>query len=218
LPIPGGHKVLSIVALVMAGGKGERIRRKTEKPLIRHLAKPMILWVIEAVKAAKRISEVYVAVTNRTPNTLKFVSNVPVNIIETGGKGYHEDLQHATLDSNSTFPVLTISADLPLLTGEFLDQVVSRYWEAGDPALVVLVPLEACRKYGVESTSLYPFEGKSYAVAGVNVVDDRKILEGMQEQEVLISDRVEVAINVNTELDLKAAERYLREKSEMKSV
>jgi GTP:adenosylcobinamide-phosphate guanylyltransferase len=108
---------------------------------------------------------------------------------------------------------LTISADLPLLTGGFLDQVISHYWKAGKPALMVLVPIEACKRQGIEPTSIYPFEEKSYAVAGVNVVDGRKILEREQEQEVLISDRVEVAINVNTKGDLEAAERYLREKT-----
>lgn len=202
----------------MAGGKGERMKQKTEKPLIKILGKPMILWVIEAVQAAEKVSEVYVAVTDQTPKTFEFVSKIPVNVIKTDGKGYHEDLQQAILAANLSFPVLTISADLPLLTGEFLNQVISRYWEAGNPALVVLVSVEACRKYGVEPTSLYPFKGKSYAVAGVNVVDGRKILEGMQEQEVLISDRVEVAVNVNTELDLEVAERYLQEKSRMKNV
>jgi adenosylcobinamide-phosphate guanylyltransferase len=202
----------------MAGGKGKRMKRKTEKPLIRLLGRPMIQWVIEAVRAAEKVSEVYVAVTDQTPKTIQFVSEFPVNIIMTDGKGYHEDLQQAILAANLNFPVLTISADLPLLTGEFIDQVISRYWEAGYPALVVLVPVEMCRKFGVEPTSLYPFERKSYAVAGVNVVDGRKILEGMQEQEVLISDSAEVAINVNTEQDLEAAKRHLQEKLGMKNI
>jgi len=203
-----------MVALIMAGGKGERMGGKTEKPLIRLLSKPMILWVIEAAMTAEKISDIYVVATNQTPKTLEEVSKIPVKVIKTDGKGYHEDLQQAILSSNLNYPVLTISADLPLLTGGFLDQVISHYWEAGDPALMVLVPVEACRRYGVEPTSLYPFEGKSYAVAGVNVVDGRKILESEQEQEVLISDRVEVAINVNTRLDLKVAEKYLRERAD----
>ena len=168
--------------------------------------------------AAERISEVYVVATNRTPKTLEEVSKIPVKIIKTDGKGYHMDLQQAILDSDLKYPVLTISADMPLLTGEFLDQVISHYREAGKPALTVLVPIEACRRHGVEPTSLYPLEGKSYAVSGLNVVDGRKILEGEQEQEVLISDRIEVAINVNTRRDLEAAEKYLREKTDMKGV
>jgi adenosylcobinamide-phosphate guanylyltransferase len=204
---------LSLVALIMAGGKGRRIGGKTEKPLIKLLGKPLIQWVIEATMEAERISDVYVAVTNRTPMTLEEVSKVPVKVIETDGKGYHLDLQQAILSSDLKYPLLTISADLPLLTGGFLDQVISHYWKTGKPALMVLVPIEACRRHGVEPTSLYPFEGKNYAVSGLNVVDGRKILEREQEQEVLISDRVEVAININTRLDLEAAERYLREKT-----
>ena len=207
-----------MAALIMAGGKGKRIGGKTEKPLIKLLGKPMIRWVIEATTAAEKISEVYVVATNRTPKTLEEVSKAPVKVIKTDGKGYHMDLQQAILDSNLKYPVLAISADMPLLTGEYLDQVISHYWKAGKPALTVLVPIEACRRHCVDPTSLYPFEGKSYAVSGLNVVDGRKLLEGEQEQEVLISDRIEVAINVNTRRDLEAAEKYLREKTDMKGV
>jgi len=207
-----------MVALIMAGGRGKRLGGKTEKPLVSISGKPMIRWVINAAIAAERISDIYVAVTNQTPKTVEEVSKAPVKVIKTDGKGYHLDLQQAILDSNLSCPVLTISADLPLLTGGFLDQVISHYWKSGKPALMVLVPIEAGRRHGVEPTSLYPFEGKSYAVAGVNVVDGRKILEAEQEQEVLISDRVDVAINVNTSLDLEEAERYLREKTDAKGI
>ena len=202
-----------MVALIMAGGLGKRMGGKIEKPLVKILGKPMISWVIDAAVSAKKISEVCVAVTDQTPKTLEEVSKAPVKVIKTDGKGYHLDLQQAILSSNLNCPVLTLSADLPLLTAGFLDEVISHYWEAGKPALMVLVPLEASRKHGAEPTSLYPFEGKNYAVAGVNIVDGRKILELEQEQEVLISDRVDVSINVNTRQDLEAAEKYLRDRS-----
>ncbi len=184
----------------------------TEKPLVKILDKPMIRWVIEAALAAERIYAVYVTLTGQTPKTVEEVSKYPVKLIKTEGKGYHSDLQQAILSADLTCPVLTISADLPLLTGIFLDEVISRYWAADKPALMVLVPVEICRKHGAEPTSLYPLEGRDYAVAGVNVVDGRRILENEQEQEILISDRTEVAINVNTKLDLAAAERFLKEK------
>jgi adenosylcobinamide-phosphate guanylyltransferase len=202
-----------MVTLIMAGGKGKRFGGKTEKALVKLLGKPLIQWVIEATRAAESISEVYVIATNETPKTLEAVSNFRVKVIKTDGKGYHEDLQQAILDSDMEYPVLAISADMPLLTGEFLDHVISHYWKAGKPALTVLVPIEACRRHGVEPTSLYPYDGKSYAVSGLNVVDGRKILEGEQEQEVFILDRIEIAININTRQDLEAAERYLREKN-----
>ncbi len=189
-----------------------------DKPLVKILGKPMIQWVIEAALAAERISETYVAVSDKTPKTIEEVSKFPVKMIKTGGKGYHLDLQQAILNDNLNGPVLTISADLPLLTGVFLDQVISQYWKAGKSALMTLVPVEVPRSYGVDPTSLYPFEGKNYSVAGVNIVDGQKILESEQEQEVLISDRTEVAINVNTRLDLEAVERILKEKTGAKGI
>ncbi len=185
----------------------------TEKPLVEILGKPMIQWVIEAVLTAEKISEIYVAVTDQTPRTIEEVSRFPVKVIKTEGKGYHLDLQQAILNNNLRRPVLTISADLPMLTGAFLDEVISHYWKTGKSALMTLVPVEVPRSYGVDPTSLYPFRGKNYSVAGVNIVDGRKIMDYEQEQEVLISDRTEVAINVNTRLDLEAVERILREKT-----
>lgn len=203
-----------MIALIMAGGQGKRFGGKTEKALAPLLGKPMIHWVIEATTAAEKISEIYVIATKHTLKTLEEVSNIGVKVIQTAGNGYHADLQQAILDSDMKYPVLAISADMPLLTGAFLDHIISHYWKAGKPALTVLVPIEACRRYGVEPTSLYPHDGKSYAVSGLNVVDGGKISDGEQEQKVLISDRIEVAINVNTRQDLKAAERYLREKTD----
>src|SRR3990172_9554846 len=132
-------------SLIMAGGRGTRMGGNIEKPLVEILGKPMIQWVIEAALAAEKISETYVAVTGQTPKTIEEVSKLPVKMIKTGGKRIQMVLQQAILNNNLSRPVLTISADLPLLTGAFLDQVISHYWKAGKSALMTLVPVEVPR-------------------------------------------------------------------------
>jgi len=199
---------MHIVALIMAGGRGKRFGGDTEKPMIKLLGKPLIRRVVEATKASKRISETYVAVTAYNSKTAEEAAKASAKIVETKGHGYHADLRQAILKLNLTCPVLTISSDLPLLNGEFLDEIIDKYEKSRKPALTVLVPIENCRKYGVHPTSFYEHEGNTYAVSGINIIDGRRILEE-QQQEVIICRRPEAIFNVNTFEDLESAKNYL---------
>ena len=192
----------------MAGGKGTRFGGDTEKPMAQFIGKPLIRRVIEATKESKRIAETYVAVTSYSPKTAKEAAEASVKVVETDGQGYHADLQQAVQDANLKCPVLIISADLPLLTGEFLDEIIAEYEESGKPALTVLIPEEAFREYGVSAVSLFEHDGKMYAVSGINIIDGQRILEE-QEQEVIVSRRPEAVFTVNSSKDLESAKKYL---------
>ena len=199
---------MHIVALIMAGGKGTRFGGDTEKPMAQFIGKPLIRRVIEATKESKRIAETYVAVTSYSPKTAQEAAEASVKVVETDGQGYHADLQQAVQDANLKCPVLIISADLPLLNGEFLDEIISKYEESGKPALTVLIPEEAFREYGVSAVSPYEYKGKTYAVSGINIIDGQRILEE-QEQEVIVSSRPEAVFTVNSSKDLESAKNYL---------
>ena len=192
----------------MAGGKGTRFGGDTEKPMAQFIGKPLIRRVIEATKESKRIAETYVAVTSYSPKTAKEAAEASVKVVETDGQGYHADLQQAVQDANLKCPVLIISADLPLLNGEFLDEIIEEYEESGKPALTVLIPEEAFREYGVSAVSLFEHDGKMYAVSGINIIDGQRILEE-QEQEVIVSSRPEAVFTVNSLEDLESAKNYL---------
>ena len=199
---------MHIVALIMAGGKGTRFGGDTEKPMAQFIGKPLIRRVIEATKESKRIAETIVAVTSYSPKTAQEAAEASVKVVETDGQGYHADLQQAVQDANLKCPVLIISADLPLLTGEFLDEIIAEYEESGKPALTVLIPEEAFREYGVSAVSLFEHDGKMYAVSGINIIDGQRILEE-QEQEVIVSRRPEAVFTVNSSKDLESAKNYL---------
>jgi adenosylcobinamide-phosphate guanylyltransferase len=206
----------------MAGGKSERFGKNKEKPMIKLNGKSLIQRVVEAAKKSKKISEVYVAVTELSPQTADAAMKASVRVITTEGKGYHSDLQQAIKAAKLSGSVLTISSDLPLLSGKFLDEVISRYEKAGKPALRVFVPVEACYKYGIHPTSLEEHEGKEYAVSGINIIDGQLILNGQpltekQPQETFISTRLEAVFNINTPDDLKAAERYIQSRKYRKN-
>jgi adenosylcobinamide-phosphate guanylyltransferase len=207
---------MQIVALIMAGGRSKRFGGNVEKPMVKFMGKPLIRRVIEATKESKKISETYVVVTSYSPKTAKEAAEASVKVIKTKGQGYHADLQQAVQAANLTGSILTISSDLPLISGEFLDEVISKYEEAGKPALTVLVPEEAFRKFGISAFSPYEHEGKTYAVSGINMIDGRRVME-WQEQEVVVSNRPEAIFNVNSYQDLESAKNYLlRTKRESK--
>ena len=192
----------------MAGGKGTRFGGDTEKPMAKFMGKPLIRRVIEATKKSERIAETYVAVTAYSPKTAQEAAKASVKVIETNGQGYHADVQQAIQEANLTGPVLIISADLPLLNGEFLDEIIEEYEESGKPALTVMIPEEAFREYGLSAVSLYEHEGKMYAVSGINIIDGQRILEE-QEQEVIVSKRPEAVFTANSLKDLESAKNYL---------
>ncbi len=199
---------MRIIALIMAGGKGTRFGGDIEKPMAMFMGKPLIRIVIEATQESKMVAEIYVAVTSFNQKTAQEARKASVKVVETDGKGYHADLQQAIQDANLRCPVLVVSADLPLLSGEFLDEIIGRYEESGKSALTVLIPEEACRKYGVSGVSPYMHEGKMYAVSGINIIEGDRILEE-QEQEVVVSSRPEAVFTVNASKDLEAAKNYL---------
>jgi adenosylcobinamide-phosphate guanylyltransferase len=55
-------------------------------------------------------------------------------------------------------------------------------------------------KYGFE------FNGKRVVPAGMNLIDGRRIDEEELDEEIYVSDRKEVAMNINTVEDLRIAE------------
>ncbi len=192
----------------MAGGKGTRFSNKMEKPMALFMGKPLIRRVIDATKQAKKISEIYVAVTSISPKTTQEAKKAGVIVVETDGNGYHEDVQQAVQKAKLISPVLIISSDLPLVSGEFLDKIISKYEQLGKPALTVMIPEEAFLKFGLEAVSLYEHEGKRYAVSGINVIDGKRILEE-QEQQIVSSSRPEAVFTVNSIKDLETVKNYV---------
>jgi len=192
----------------MAGGKGTRFSSKMEKPMALFMGKPVIRRIIDAIKDAKKISEIYVAVTSRSPKTAQEAKKAGVIVVETDGKGYHEDVQQAVQKVNLLCPVLIISSDLPLISGEFLDEIISNYEKSSKPALTVMVPEETFHKYGLSAVSLYEHKGKMYAVSGINIIDGKHILEE-QDQEVVSSSRPEAVFTINSLNDLETVKNYV---------
>ena len=64
---------IMIFAIIMAGGKGERLKSDLEKPLFPLNNKPLIDYVIENIKTSNLIEEIIIAVSPNAPNTKKYL-------------------------------------------------------------------------------------------------------------------------------------------------
>jgi len=179
----------------MAGGRGTRLDTDREKPLYPVAGRPMIDRVLDAL-AASAIERVVVATSPATPET---TAHVDVPTAETPGEGYVADLDAALSDDRLAAPTLTVAADLPLLTGPVVDDVLDAH-EAG--SLTVAVPAALKRSLGVSVDTTFDHEGRTVAPTGVNVVGDSP-------SRTVVRNDPRFAVNVNRPADAAVAEQRL---------
>ncbi len=193
----------------MAGGKGTRMRLAEEKPLIKVCGKPVIEYVLEALKNAKKIDSIVVAVSNCTPKTAKFLSQFPVKVVETPGKDYVSDMGYAA-QTLKLGVFLAIAADLPLVTAQAVDSIVERYERCGKPALTVAVPLKTKTKLGMCVEYSFKLYEEDVVPVGINVIDGHKRYgDEWLDQDIYLLDVEELAVNINTIQELQLAERLI---------
>ncbi len=175
-------------ALVMAGGKGERMGG-VEKPMILLRNRPLISYVLGALLKSSSIDSVYVAVSPSTPQTSCYIEAWPdkrVSPIMTPGYGYVEDMGLAVKAIGKKEPILVVSADLPLITPGLIDRAISEYRRCGKEALSVWI------------------EGPGVP-AGINVVHGAYIDRAQDEFTLFLNDPA--LANVNYRKDLTYCEQ-----------
>jgi adenosylcobinamide-phosphate guanylyltransferase len=206
---------MRVPALIMAGGKGIRMGLPVEKPLLPFLGKPLLDWVVEAVASAEKVSEFYVVTSENTPETEERCRSKGWKVLRTDAKGYHDDLKQAVRYAGLAGAVLTVPADLPAVTGRFLDKVISAFEVCGKDFFAVFVPIKAREALGLSVSSTDEYKGVWHAVAGVNIVNGAKIHAGGKiETSAIITEETEVLLNINTLKDLDVAEKIMRESKE----
>jgi adenosylcobinamide-phosphate guanylyltransferase len=198
----------------MAGGKGTRMGFKGEKPLISIRGKPMIQYVYDAVQSSREVDDLVVATSKNTPLTTGFIRKSGLKVIETPGEGYVNDLGYlidelsngSLKTSNSDDILVTITADLPLITGEILDEVITEYKNCGKPAMCVSVPLEFFMQYNLKPNMIMG----DTVPSGLNILRRNNT---QQDEEVLELRKFELALNINSPEDLISLEKYFEFKS-----
>ena len=187
-----------MMGVIMAGGQGTRMKIDGEKLLLRY-KKPVILHVVDALKNSNCFSKILVVTSPNSPNTKKLLEDHDVEIFETHGNGYVEDLNHTLKTINDI--LFIISGDLPLLDEFIIRKMVQKYsypnvWTS---FLVTNKFLDELRLHS-EYSIIYNDEKCNFT--GISLVDSKNIdsLEEITEEYFILDDK-RIAFNLNTKAD-----------------
>jgi adenosylcobinamide-phosphate guanylyltransferase len=188
-------------AVIMAGGKGSRMRSNQEKPLLEVMGRPLIQNVVDALTASEYVEKIMVATSVHTPQTSEWVKNKRLANIDTPGQGYVEDMAFILSQPDiRDETILTVAADLPLLTGEVVDEVIEYYQGCQKPALSVMVPVEIFHKHCLQPSMVW----ENLVPSGLNILRGK---DTEQDEELLVLGKLEVALNINSPEDIISLER-----------
>ena len=187
-----------MIGLVMAGGKGTRMNLDDEKLLLKY-KKPIILHVVDSLNDSKCFSKILALTSSNSPMTKKLLEQNKIDIFDTDGIGYVEDLSLVLQSTNDS--VLVTSGDLPLLDKEIIQQIVNCY----DPEKIwtsILVTNNFLAELGLESNYSIHYDDQKCNYTGISLVNANKISssENINENYIIIDDK-RVAFNLNTNQD-----------------
>ena len=191
-----------VTAVIMAGGKGERMDYNIEKPLVKINKKAMIQYIIDALENSKKVDEIIVATSKNTPKTTEYLNKMDIATIITSGKDYVHDIGQILSKFNKTDIILTITADLPLITGEIIDNIITIYEKSTKPAMSVMIPAQLFKEYGLKPTSIFD----NLVPSGLNIL---RGINKTQNEQVLIIEKIELALNINTCEDIKLLKKLI---------
>ena len=197
-------------ALVMAGGRGSRMKLPIEKPLLEINGKKLIEYVLDALEKSNNIDNIHIAVSANGPETGKWLESYSsdLNLINTPGSGYVSDMVVAVKSAGIKGPVLMVMADLPLISSEMIDEVIAKYHTIPQPALSVYNLLSVCRSKGLRPDTVFNKNGQLIVPSGLNILDADKIHEEQEDYNYIL-DNHRLAVNVNTIEDLEICSRLI---------
>lgn len=187
-----------MIGIVMAGGKGTRMNLDGEKLLLKY-KKPIILHVVDSLKNSNLFSKILVITSTNSPKTKKLLEENDIEIFDTPGIGYVEDL-NLVLKSLDDI-VLVTSGDLPLLDDDIIQKIVKQY-ESDKIWTSILVTKNFLSSLGLESDYPLNFDNQVCHYTGISLVNSNKItsLENLEENYVIIDDK-RIAFNLNSKQD-----------------
>ena len=189
-----------MIGLIMAGGKGTRMKSNQEKLLLSY-KKPVILHVIDALKSSNCFEKIIAATSSNSPQTQKIIAKNNLIIFETLGEGFVTDL-NSILKQLDGFVFVT-SGDLPLLDGNIVKQIVDtvnfdKIWTS------IVTTKSFQTSLNLEPECIISFNDEDYVHTGLSIVNASKInnLDTLEEDYVIIDDK-RVCFNINTKNDLE---------------
>jgi adenosylcobinamide-phosphate guanylyltransferase len=191
-----------MIAAIMSGGRGSRMKTGEEKSLVKIAGKSLAERVLDALRGSGRFERVVAVTSPNAPKTREFFRSLRVEVIETPGKGYPHDLS-VLLAAFELEKVLVVPADLPLLTAKIVAEMIGR---VSQPAPAVSIVLE---KSFVEGLGVKPSVAinDDYCHSGITLFSAGA--SGPVEERYVVMNSAEIAVNVNTKEEKEIAEMLL---------
>ncbi len=187
-----------MIGLVMCGGKGVRMKSPEEKLLLKY-KKPIIQHVLNALENSRIFSKVVCATSNNAPKTREFVDDLGVDILETKGKGFVDDLRESLINFDES--VFVIPGDMPLLDSEIIRKIKSLINE-NNAWSSILVRKNFLKSLGFEAEYFLIHNDEECAYTGISIVNPFMIRdrEHISESNIVLDDK-RIAANLNTRKD-----------------
>ncbi len=187
-----------MIGIIMAGGKGSRMKLPEEKLLLK-FKKPIILQVAEALTNSNCFSKIIFITSQNSPRTKQLLEKNNYEIFDTPGTGYVEDLNLVLKSLKES--VFVASADLPLLDSEIIKKIVN-FYDPNNIWTTILVTKFFLKSLGLSSDYDITFENQLCNYTGISMINSQQIsnLEDIEEKFVIVDDK-RIGFNVNTKQD-----------------
>ncbi|MGI0018201.1 MAG: NTP transferase domain-containing protein [Nitrosotalea sp.] len=187
-----------MIGLVMCGGKGTRMKSQEEKLLLKY-KKPLIEHVLNAFENSGMFSRIVCITSNNAPKTREFVSALGIDVLETKGNGYVDDLGESLHKFEEL--VFVASGDMPLLDSEVIRKIVGLVNE-GDVWTSILVRKNFLQSTGLDAEFFVDYNGEQCVYTGISIIDPTKV-KSMQpvNESCIIFDDKRISTNLNTKKD-----------------
>ncbi|MFZ0842583.1 MAG: NTP transferase domain-containing protein [Nitrosotalea sp.] len=182
----------------MCGGKGTRMKLSEEKLLLKY-KKPIIEHVLNAFDDSKIFSKIVCVTSDNAPKTREFVSRMGVDILETKGSGYVNDLGESIPKFDEL--IFVTSGDMPLLDSEIIRKIMKLVNEK-NPWTSILVRKSFLQSLGFEVEFFVNYNNEECAYTGISIIDPKQIknMQYVAESYVILDDK-RIATNLNTKKD-----------------
>jgi len=185
----------------MCGGGGTRMESDIEKPLLKVAGVLMVERVVSALVESRRFDRIIAVVSRNTPKTKEFLQSRRVETIETAGDGFSQDLSF--LAKLRPARVLVVPADIPLLDAEIASEIADIVQSA--PAVSIVMEKEFVESIGVNPSVVFD----RYCHSGITIFDTTQVGDAIVQEQYVVMNRKEIAVNVNTKVEWELAEKLL---------
>jgi adenosylcobinamide-phosphate guanylyltransferase len=207
-----------IIAVIMAGGEGSRMKRdyKTEKPLIKIKGKRLIEYVIDALIKSTCFYKIVACVSQNTKKTMKFLEDhnynceQPIEIIKGNGNGYSSDVSFI-IKNFFEHIIFMVSADLPLLSEKDIIKILSKC-NFDATCYSILFEKKIVDEIYIKPSLVFEYRKRNYCYSGITIFNltKRHNDQTLISERYIIINRIGVAVNVNEKKDLLIARKLIK--------